>query len=143
MAANPAQHPAGREIIDLDGESTGSQSSVLEWQPSAAQVELDQLLTGPFQHDSSASAYQKCLKAVITVFPDISHDYVQQLWDKSTCGALTETDVLHQTLIEKILDAGPYPKEKDRLRELKKRKRASPEVEAGKRPRFLILGNGY
>lgn len=77
-------------------------------------------------------AYQECLKAILAVFPDISHDHVQQLWNKLAWGALIGRDALNHTLIERILDGGAYPKERDRLRELKKRKRASPEAEAGK-----------
>ena len=141
MAANPSQYHASREIIDLDGDSTGSQASVLEWQPSAAHIELPNLephLASPARQDTCEEAYQKCLEAIIAVFPDISHDHVQQLWDKSALGALIETDVLHQTLIEKILDGGPYPKERDRLKEIKKRKRASPEAEAGNLTRSII-----
>ena len=134
MAAGPPQHPPGREIIDLDGD-TGSPTALLEWQPSGDHIDLsifERGLPSPTRQDIAAEAYQHCLKAVVAVFPDISHDHVQQLWDKSAWGALIGSDVLHHTLIEKILDGGPYPKEKDRLRELKKRKRASPEVEAGK-----------
>ena len=86
--------------------------------------------------ETGPATYDGCLLAIKAVFPDISHEHVEQLWRKTERANFIETESLYQHLIEKILDGGKYPKEQDRIRELKKRKRASPEVEAGKY--FLI-----
>ena len=122
------------EIIDLDSD-TSDEDSPFMGPVASSHVEpsnLNRRLPAPAQQGIDPKAYQKCLEAVLAVFPDISHDHVQQLWNRSAWGALIGSDMLNQTLIERILDEGAYPKEKDRLRELKKRKRASPEAEAGK-----------
>ena len=75
--------------------------------------------------------YQTCLHAVIEVFPDICHDHVQQLYDErlQDPGNLQPAVLMHtphdisQGIIMKILDGGgKYPKEKDRIRELKRKR---------------------
>lgn len=131
----PAQvpHPAEKDIIHL--ESDDSDDDALFTRPQSSLHELPKLnqnLQTPVPLSTGPEAYRKCLDAILAVFPDISHDHVQQLWNKLAWGALAGSNELNQTLIERILDEGAYPKERDRLRELKKRKRASPEAEAGK-----------
>ena len=121
MAANPPQHPKHQEVIDIDSDSSDE---------------------GPFNNTPPLSSaarpktvfatYEGCVLAIKAVFPDISLDHVKELWDKSDGAHFKVADVYYQRLIEGILDVGPYPKERDRLRDLKKRKRASPEAEAGK-----------
>ena len=91
------------------------------------------------EHVPGAS-YDYCLNEITEVFPDISHDHVKQLYEKHSDPLLQDfanSRALSQSLIEQILDAGKYPKEKDRLREIRelKRKREdprSPEEEAAR-----------
>ena len=75
--------------------------------------------------------YQTCLNAVIEVFPDICHDHVQQLYDAGLQDPenLQPAVLMHtpqdisQGIIMKILDGGgKYPKEKDRIKELKRKR---------------------
>ena len=77
-------------------------------------------------------AYGSCLTEILELFPDISHDHVEQLYNANVQdfrGHRTRFSLV-QHLIEKILDSGKYPKEKDRLKELKrKRYRDSDEEE--------------
>lgn len=82
--------------------------------------------------DAQGASYEFCLKEITEIFPDISHDHVQHLYDKhndALIQAFANGREFSQSLIEQILDAGKYPKEKDRLREIKelKRKREDPE----------------
>ena len=75
--------------------------------------------------------YQSCLKRVLDVFPDVSHDYVQQIYDERVEAIGSDgrhEDMVAPSLIEKILDGGAYPKERDRIRELK-RKRSDKDVD--------------
>lgn len=63
-----------------------------------------------------------CLEQVLEVFPDVSHDHVKVLYDKySESGPLTSGPTLPEQLIAHILDGDRYPKEKDRLNELKRK----------------------
>ncbi len=131
----PQQH----QVIDLDSDVDGPGLDV-EWDL-ASPLFLDQVSTTrpdflpEVPHLSAADAaeaYQVCLQVIKVVFPDISHDHVQELWDKNDKRNSIDTERLHQTLIEQILDEGIYPKERDRLKQLKKRDRDSPGAEAGK-----------
>ncbi|KAL8828722.1 MAG: hypothetical protein Q9191_002430, partial [Dirinaria sp. TL-2023a] len=68
--------------------------------------------------------YNSCLVDILELFPDISHDHVKQLYDSELQGSgpnRTQTSVV-QHLIDQILDSGKYPKEKDRLKELKRKR---------------------
>ncbi len=75
--------------------------------------------------------YQTCFNGVVEVFPDISHDHVQQLYDARLEDAetlqvpllSTTPENVSQEIIMKILDGGgKYPKEKDRIKELKRKR---------------------
>lgn len=91
-------------------------------------------------------SYQSCLKEIVEVFPDISHDHVQQIYNQHM-----GVPILNQrqegrvapTLIEKILDGGNYPKERDRIRELKRKRsdKDADEEEAAKW-KYLDLRDG-
>ncbi len=75
--------------------------------------------------------YQVCLHEILEVFPDISHEYVQQVYDKDieAVGPYgRHHNTMAQKLIGEILDSGKYPKERDRVRELK-RKRSDKDVD--------------
>ena len=90
--------------------------------------------------------YDSCLIEILELFPDISHDHVKHLYDSETQGSgphRTQT-LLVQYLIDKILDSGKYPKEKDRLKELKrKRYLDSDEEEWAKLQSAEIGDTGY
>lgn len=75
--------------------------------------------------------YHACLHGVLEVFPDISHDHVQQIYDKgieATGPYERHNNTMAQKLIGEILDSGKYPKERDRIRELK-RKRSDKDID--------------
>ena len=76
--------------------------------------------------------YERCLKDVLDVFPDISHEHVHAVYNKhmETRNPF-EAEPLSQALIEKILDSGHYPKEKER-RKRKFSDRDSEEEEAAR-----------
>ncbi|KAI4139346.1 MAG: hypothetical protein L6R39_006338 [Caloplaca ligustica] len=117
--------------------------------------ELNTVLRGPFgrtpdtprrePHPSSSPpltdrtgtpiemSYESCLKEVLEVFPDVSHDHVKKLYDESHhIEAVARGLSLAEHLISKILDEKRYPKERDRLNELK-RKRMSELDREGER----------
>ncbi len=76
---------------------------------------------------------QVCLNRVLEIFPDIDHEHVRQLYKTRPVvaeGAPPNDDPSEQ-LIVKILDAGTYPKEKDRRTELKRKRAASATSSRG------------
>lgn len=79
--------------------------------------------------------YQTCLNAVVEVFPDICHAHVQQLYDARLQNPdilqppllAPATEVMAQDIVTGILDGGgKYPKEKDRIKELKRKRSMKP-----------------
>lgn len=68
--------------------------------------------------------YEACLAKVLDVFPDISHDHVRQAYDveleKNENGSQRAN--VSEVLILGILDQKTYPKEKDRINELKRKR---------------------
>ena len=83
-----------------------------------------------------AGGFGSCLHEVLDVFPDISHDHVEQLYRKIIANnpQSQQNAQVAPALIEAILDDNTYPKEKDRIKELK-RKRSdgnADEIEAAK-----------
>ena len=80
---------------------------------------------------STFDSYESCLREVLEIFPDVSYDYVQQIYNKhiEVMGPFEKKeDTVARRVIEEILDSGTYPKEKDRIRELK-RKRTDKDVD--------------
>ena len=69
--------------------------------------------------------FAKCLAELSDVFPDISSEYVRGLFNTWRQPHLSSREVWHDLTIQ-ILDAGPYPKEKERLNQLKRKR--SPEL---------------
>ncbi|KAL9103910.1 MAG: hypothetical protein Q9163_001103 [Psora crenata] len=63
-----------------------------------------------------------CVKDILEVFPDISHEHVRDLYN-TQAASHDYAQTLAQQLIERILDSGPYPKERERLRKSKELKR--------------------
>lgn len=82
-------------------------------------------------------AYETCLNEILEVFPDISHDHVQHIYSRhmESMGPYERQDnTVAQRLVENILDGGNYPKERDRIRELKRKRcdRNNDDEEAAK-----------
>lgn len=86
--------------------------------------------------------YEICLKEILGVFPDISHDHVQTLYSQQAASdtPLVPQEIsMAQILIEKILDGCTYPKEKDRMRELK-RKRSDKDIDEEETTKWKSTG---
>ncbi len=84
----------------------------------------------PLRPPASLS-YERCLSEVLELFPDISRDHVKTIYDTETQhNRAGSSPPMVRDLIEKILEEGKYPKEKDRLNDLKrKRSRDSDQEE--------------
>ncbi|KAK4693198.1 hypothetical protein P7C71_g4153, partial [Lecanoromycetidae sp. Uapishka_2] len=136
-----------RVVIDLESDSDDSEtydeyiaSSDIEEGVGAIRINRNDLAT--ISEGSGTrnmvDSYESCLNEILEVFPDISHEHVQQIYEKhiQVTGPYQPPEVtVAQTLIEKILDKGTYPKERDRIRELK-RKRSQGNTDAEEAARW-------
>ncbi|KAL8833549.1 MAG: hypothetical protein Q9170_004204 [Blastenia crenularia] len=140
-------HSQPRNVIEIMDESDDDREIQLEDFMTAD--ELNAVLRGPLagtpgpdhhDHGNNLEAplteappalamvtYENCLQEVLEIFPDISREHVKKLYDeRQTNGAVASTISIPQALISLILDGGTYPKERDCLNELK-RKRLSEQ----------------
>lgn len=81
----------------------------------------------PTAKENPKNQYEVCLAEILDVFPDISHDYVRQLYDTWTLKSQTSQSQIqgHSVLYDltmEILDTGKYPKERDRINDLKRKR---------------------
>lgn len=88
--------------------------------------------------------YEACLAKVLDVFPDISHDHVRQVYDvelgKSENGSQRAN--ISEVLILGILDQKTYPKEKDRINELKRKRSNALDSDEEEAARWKDLDRG-
>ena len=82
----------------------------------------------------AVSPYETCLAEILEVFPDISREHVQSLYNNLNHQESPFAQTASQILIESILDGGKYPREKDRIKELKRKRsdKNSDEEEAAR-----------
>lgn len=129
---------AFQEVIAIDSDSDSEYGDRLVYRdPRERDLEaIDPLQPGQVDSYNPAllvmnpKTYEECLQAILDIFPDISRDHVQHLFDRRpSTHELPHGQSITDHLIELILEKVEYPKEKNRVRDLK-RKRASPEAEA-------------
>ena len=140
------EHRPTRDVIDIDseeefdGQEEGDNSFFDNYFNDEVSSVHDSPVLGPASAPYSretrpaASPYDACLAEIIEVFPDISREHVQALYNKMDHQNGPYTPRAAQILIEKILDGGNYPKEKDRIKELKRKRsdRHTDEEEAAR-----------
>lgn len=92
---------------------------------------------------NTIGSYEICLNEILEVFPDISREHVQQAYNKhmEALGSYQpQVATIAQTLIEKFLDKGAYPKERDRIKELKrKRSQGNHDAEEAARWKYADM----
>ena len=72
-------------------------------------------------------SFEDCVGGVVEVYHDICHDHVRRLYDAHILAfvpqiGISPRDQVCQELIMQILDAEKYPKERDRKKELKRKR---------------------
>ena len=139
------RHPP-RDVIDLDSEdefdlNEGSDNSFFDLylNEEVSGVHISPVPGGTpalssSVHPTTVSPYDTCLAEILEVFPDISREHVQSLYDELNHQNDPYAQTAAQVLIEKVLDGGNYPKEKDRIKELKRKRsdRNSDQEEAAR-----------
>ncbi|KAL8667136.1 MAG: hypothetical protein Q9168_007337 [Polycauliona sp. 1 TL-2023] len=136
----PQQRPA---IIDITDDSGDDQDAGFERfmdpedlldiipdaPPSPPHHERDPLNIIQQAPTQTVARYDQCLRNVLEVFPDVSRDYVQNLYDGHPPNTPPADGIpVFESIISTILDSANYPKERDRQNELK-RKRADSDGE--------------
>lgn len=135
-----------RDVIDIDSEedADGQEDSddsffddYLNEEVSGVHISpVPGRTTTPYSSDPHAtvSSYDTCLAEILEIFPDISREHVQTLYNNLNHQNGPYAQTAAQILIEKVLDGGNYPKEKDRIKELKRKRsdRNSDEEEAAR-----------
>ena len=80
---------------------------------------------------STVTPYDQCLRKVQEVFPDVSIDYVKNLYDRHPPKTPSPDAIpISEEIISQILDSANYPKERDRQNELKRKRADSDEERA-------------
>lgn len=140
------RHPP-RDVIDLlsDEEGTDGQEdsdtsffdNYLHEDVSGVHISpVPSRTPAPYSSGASTvvSPYEKCLAEVLELFPDISREHVQSLYNSLNHQDDFYAQTAAQVLIEKVLDGGKYPKEKDKMKELKRKRsdKNSDEEEAAR-----------
>ena len=140
------RHPP-RDVIDLlsdDEEVDGQEESdnslfenFLDEDVSGVHISpIPNRTPAPYSSETrtAVSPYERCLAEVLEVFPDISREHVQSLYNSLDDQNGLYAQTAAQLLIEKILDGSTYPKEKDRIKELKRKRgdKNSDEEEAAR-----------
>ena len=136
-------HTQPRDIIEIKDESDDDQDVRLEdfmtteelnailKAPSAPMIDSDQEESNGVNNISRKAVpspktmptYEQCLQEILQVFPDISHKHVRNLYESPhVAGVVTPGFPGPESLIPLILDGGQYPKERDRLNELKRKR---------------------
>jgi hypothetical protein len=118
LAGEPSLTIADVEAV-FDGGEPQEPSTELNAVPSPANP-------GNAPEDGHAS-YTKCLEDLSCIFPDICSEYVRGLFDTwmQVRRYGQNSDQIHDAchdLTVQILDASSYPKEKDRIKELKRKR---------------------
>jgi hypothetical protein len=81
----------------------------------------------------------ECVDDVLSVFPDICRDYVSELYD-SRVGEIAEQLVAH--ILDKLENGTDYPKAKDKLKTLKRKREVDEDEEATNKYGSLDRENG-
>ena len=121
-AAEPIPRNLFEPLIDFDFDGDVIDPALLTMENSP------QLPHRPNVEVQIASCFDSCLEKILEVFPDISHEHCREIYDAQMLNPV-EGQLIAQTLITQILDKGKYPKEKDRQKELKRKRLTNSDDE--------------
>jgi TRIAD3 protein (E3 ubiquitin-protein ligase RNF216) len=92
-------------------------------------------------HPPQTFTEDDCLQKVLDIFPDIAHDHVLSLYREGLHDGVSGSDWCDR-LITQLLDNGPYPKERERRKNLKRKRSDSNDEVAIKKFESLERDNG-
>ena len=116
---------AGEAFLPISPEDRDrDQALLLDWT-------APDFISSPLEATDPAALYRICCDQILGVFPDICLDHVKKLFNtRIEAGQeqliLTAND-FSQAIITQILDDGKYPKEKDKKKDLKRKRSTEPD----------------
>jgi hypothetical protein len=132
------REPDWREFLEDDGSNPDYPDTGNAHADSSGQVKLEDLT--PFKSPSAINDQKvECVDDVLSVFPDICRDYVSELYD-SGAGEIAEQLVAH--ILDKLDNGSDYPKAKDKLKTLKRKREVDEDEEAANKYGSLDRENG-
>lgn len=137
-------HASADEFLGLNDEDFLALNDGAEHDFNRGQYEGDAMLQrGTAQERSDELNFDNVCHEVVEVFTDISLDHVRQLYEARVLRDNTlERAGLAQEIILTILDGKTYPKEKDSIREKKRKRSQDIDIDEEEAARWRAVDRG-
>ena len=132
------REPDWREFLEDDGSIADNQNTGYAHASGSVQGNVEDLALPNFPH-ALIDHKVECVDDVLSVFPDICRDYVSELYD-SGIGEIAEQLVAH--ILDKLDNGTDYPKAKDKLKTLKRKREVDEDEEATNKYGSIDRENG-
>jgi hypothetical protein len=132
------REPDWREFLEDDGSIADNQDAGYAHTSGSGQGNVEDLAPPNFPH-ALVDHKVECVDDVLSVFPDICRDYVSELYD-SGLGEIAEHLVAH--ILDKLDNGSDYPKAKDKLKTLKRKREVDEDEEAANKYGSINRENG-
>ncbi len=119
------REPDWREFLEDDISAADNQDAVHAYASGSGQSNVENL--APPDPQALIDHKVDCVDDVLSVFPDICRDYVSELYN-SGVGEIAEQLVAH--ILDKLDNGSEYPKAKDKLKTLKRKREVDEDEEA-------------
>jgi hypothetical protein len=120
------REPDWGEFLEDDNFIADNQNAGYAHASGSGQGNVEDLASPNFPH-ALIDHKVECVDDVLSVFPDICRDYVSRLYD-SGVGEIAEQLVAH--ILDKADNGSDYPKAKDKLKTLKRKREVDEDEEA-------------
>lgn len=120
------REPDWREFLEDDGSNTDNHDTGRVHARGSGQIKLEDLAPPNSPH-ALIDHKVECVDNVLAVFPDICRDYVSELYNGGF-GEVAEQLVAH--ILDKLDNGSDYPKAKDKLKSLKRKRVVDEDEEA-------------
>lgn len=132
------REPDWREFLEDNSSIAENQGPGYAHASGSGQGNVEDLTPPQFPHELIDHKVE-CVDDVLSVFPDICRDYVSELYD-SGVGEIAEQLVAH--ILDKVDNGSDYPKAKDKLKTLKRKREVDEDEEAANKYGSIDRENG-
>jgi hypothetical protein len=132
------REPDWREFLEDDGSNADNQDIGYAHASGPGQSNLEDLAPLNSPH-ALVDNKVECVDDVLSVFPDICRDYVSELYDGGV-GEIAEQLVAH--ILDRLDNGSDYPKAKDKLKTLKRKREVDEDEEATNKYGSIDRENG-
>jgi hypothetical protein len=127
-----------QEFLEDDNSTADDQDAGYAHAGGSGQGNLEDLAPANFPH-ALIDRKVECVDDVLSVFPDICRDYVSELYDSGVY-KIAEHLVAH--ILDKLDSGTDYPKAKDKLKTLKRKREMDEDEEAANKYGSIDRENG-